>query len=173
MNRSRQRGFTLMEMVITILVLAILGGTAAVAIQNGVIAFQSTGDALDTLGKLRLATERAARELRDIRRDPADNGRYDISEPFAANQIAFTKQDGTDVTLAVAGATLTLEYDAPAGTHVLTDQLAGFTLAYYDSAGNATASAATLAYIELEIVLTDAAGNSLPQQTRIGLRSQP
>ncbi len=170
----RQHGFTLIEMVITILVIGILGATAVYGIQNGVIAFQATSDALDTLGKLRITTERVGRELRDTRRDPLDSSRYEITEPLSASQIRFVKTDGTEVTLAIAGNTLTLEYDTPAGAHTLTDQLNSFTLRYYGSDGTTVVSSAgTVAFIEVELVLNDGTGNSLPQQTRIALRSQP
>jgi prepilin-type N-terminal cleavage/methylation domain-containing protein len=170
----RQRGFTLIEMIVSILILGILGAAAAYGIQNGVIAFQTTSAALDTLSKLRVSTERVARELREIRRDPLDSGRYDITEPFAADQISFVKTDGTRVSLAVAGNTLTLEYDTPTGVFTLTDQLSSFSLAYYGSDGSTSvATADALAFIEVELVLSDTAGNSLPQQTRIALRSQP
>ncbi len=160
-----------MELVISILVLALLGATAAYGIQNGVIAFQTTQEALSSLGKLRYATERVSRELREIRRDPLDSSRYDIAALGGSN-IEFVKQDGTEVTLNVSGSTLTLEYDNPAGAHVLTDQLSTFNLAYLDANGNATADEAQVAFIDVQITLSDASGN-LPQRSRVALRSQP
>jgi prepilin-type N-terminal cleavage/methylation domain-containing protein len=171
MNGHRQRGFTLMELVISILVLGLLGATAAYGIQNGVMAFQSTQQALDSLGKLRYATERVSRELREIRRDPLDSSRYDIAT-LGGSTIEFVKQDGTEVTLDVSGSNLTLEYDSPGGAHVLTDQLSAFSLAYLDADGNATADAAQVAFIDVQITLIDASG-SLPQRSRVALRSQP
>ncbi len=170
-SRKRQRGFTLIELVISIMVLGILGATAAYGIQNGVIAFQTTQETLDSLGKLRYATERLTRELREVRRDPLDSSRYDIAT-FGTNGIEFIKQDGTEVTVAVSGSTLTLEYDNPAGAYILTDQLTSFTLGYFDVDGNTTADAATVAFIELEIVLSDNSG-PMPQRGRIALRSRP
>ena len=171
-GHGRQRGFTLMELIISILVLGILGATAAYGIQNGVIAFQATGEALDSLGKLRYATERVSRELREIRRDPLDSSRYDIITPLGATTIEFVKQDGTEVTFASAGGTLTLEYDDPSGAQVLTDQLNSFSLAYLDIDGIPTADPALMAFIDVQIILTDGSGN-LPQRTRVALRSQP
>ena len=170
-RHNRQRGFTLMELVISILVLGILGATAAYGIQNGVIAFQATEEALDSLGKLRYATERVSRELREIRRDPLDSSRYDITT-LATDTIEFVKQDGTEVTLASAGGTLTLEYDDPSGAQVLTNQLNAFTLIYLDADGNVTADPAQVAFIDVQITLSDASGN-LPQRSRVALRSQP
>lgn len=172
MNGHRQRGFTLMELVISILVLGLLGATAAYGIQNGVMAFQATQEALSSLGKLRYATERVSRELREIRRDPLDSSRYEIATPLGGGTIEFVKQDGTEVTLDVSGNTLTLEYDNPAGVHVLTDQLSAFNLAYLDTNGIATADPAQVAFIDVQITLSDTSGN-LPQRSRVALRSQP
>lgn len=166
-----QRGFTLMELVISILVLSILGATAAYGIQNGVLAFQATGEALDSLGKLRYASERLARELREIRRDPLDSSQYEITI-MANDEISFVKQDGTEVGVTVSGTTLTLAYDSPVGAHILTDQLAAFSLAYHDADGNVTASSAAVAFIDFEIQLSDGSG-TLPQRGRVALRSQP
>ena len=171
-RRKRQHGFTLMELVISILVLGILGATAAYGIQNGVLAFQATQEALDSLGKLRYASERVSRELREVRRDPLDSSRHDIATPLGATNIEFVKQDGTEVTLEVSGSTLTLAYDNPAGAHVLTDRLSAFSLAYLDADGNVTADVAQVAFIDVQITLSDA-GGSLPQRSRVALRSQP
>jgi type II secretory pathway pseudopilin PulG len=160
-----------MELVISILVLGILGASAAYGIQNGVIAFQTTQEALGSLGKLRYATERVSRELREIRRDPLDSSRYDIAT-LGTTTIEFVKQDGTEVTITATGGTLTLEYNTPSGAHILTDQLSAFSLAYLRADGITPADATTMAFIDVQITLSDASG-PLPQRSRVALRSQP
>jgi prepilin-type N-terminal cleavage/methylation domain-containing protein len=166
-------GFTLIEMVIAILVTGIIAAAGAYGIANGALAFRSTSNALDTIGKLRLSTARIAGELRGIQRDPLDSGRYDIVEPLSASQISFVKSDGTEVDIATVASTVTLAYDTPAGTYTQTDQLSSFTISYYENDGVTPAGGAdSVAFIEFEIVLTDADGNNHAQITRVGLRGQ-
>ena len=67
---NRQRGFTLLEMIISLVVLGLLGAAAGYGLVGGTLAFTGTADAVQTLGKLRYANERMAREIREIRRNP-------------------------------------------------------------------------------------------------------
>jgi type II secretory pathway pseudopilin PulG len=160
-----------MELVISILVLGILGATAAYGIQNGVMAFQATQEALDSLGKLRYATERVSRELREIRRDPLDSSRYDIAT-LGGSTIEFVKQDGTEVTLdgqrqqPDPGIRQPRRGPCPhRPAERLQPGLPG-------RRRQCTADAAQVAFIDVQITLSDASG-SLPQRSRVALRSQP
>ncbi len=69
-KHTRQQGFTVTELIIGLVVLAVLGAAAGYGLANGALAFVNTTDAVHTLGKLRYASERMAREIREIRRDP-------------------------------------------------------------------------------------------------------
>ena len=57
----RQQGFTLLEMVIALVVLGLLGAAAGYGLVGGALAFTGTSDAVQTLGKLRHASERMTR----------------------------------------------------------------------------------------------------------------
>lgn len=172
--KRHARGFTLIEMVVSLVVLAVLGATAAYGINNGVLAFMRTADALDTTSKLRLTSERMAREIRQLRRDPLNTARYDVTEPFAADQLAFSKLDATLVTLTTAPPLITLSYDDPVGDFTLSDQVNALTFRYFQSDGVTNAgNGTTLAFVEFDLTLTDSNGNDLVQTTRVGLRNQP
>ncbi len=168
---SPQAGFTLIEMIIAIVILGLLGAAAGYGLQNGALAFVNTADSVHTLGKLRVASERLVREIREIRRDPVTPGVYDITT-MNATTLAFTKLDATGVTLNSAPPQVTLAYSAPAGTHTLTDDVASLTFAYYQADGLTPATGSNdVAFIEFELVLTQN-GNAYPQRARVALRNQ-
>ena len=166
----RQRGFTLIEMIIVMIMLSLLGAAAGYGLTGGVLAFTSSADSVHTLANLRYASERMARELREIRRDPVTPAVYDIST-MNAGTLAFTKSDGTGVTLSSTPPLVTLAYTSPSVTATLTDQVSTLAFAYYQADGVTAASGnGDVAFIEFELVLTRA-GNSYPQQTRVALRN--
>ena len=67
---TRQGGFTLLELVIGLVVLALLGAAAGYGLVGGTLAFSNTADGIQTLGKLRYASERMARPSSQKRRLP-------------------------------------------------------------------------------------------------------
>jgi len=170
-NCVRQRGFTLIEMIISLVVLALLGGAAGYGLTGGALAYSGNAETLHTLGKLRYASERMARELREIRRSTVTPANFDITA-MTGTTLAFTKSDGTGVTLTGAPPLLTLAYSTPAGTHTLTDQVGSLSFAYYQADGSTAASGAgNVAFVEFNLVLTRN-GNSYPQRTRVALRNR-
>ena len=110
MTRSASRGFTLLEMVIVLVMLALMTAIAGPYLSNGVQAFNDSAAAVHTLGKLRLASERLVRELREVRRNPAAPANYDIS--VGTMPLVFTKTDGETVRVNSAAPLLTLAYDS-------------------------------------------------------------
>lgn len=64
MNRQRCHGFTLIEMVMTIVLLGILAGIMAPIIKNSVDAYTDTQSRTHLLDKVRLSLGRLSRELR-------------------------------------------------------------------------------------------------------------
>ena len=78
-TRSPQTGFTLIEMVMTMVIVGLLGAVGGYALVNGTLAFVHSADAVHTIGKLRIAGKRMEREIRDVRRDLGTPALYDIS----------------------------------------------------------------------------------------------
>lgn len=177
MSRHSHKGFTLIELVVTIMLLGILGSVVGVALTEGVLAFRASNEVTDTLSKLRLASERMAREIRTVRRNPADTSSYHFT---ARNADSMTFQriasDGVSVeTVTIdgsSGSTVTLGYGTD---YTLTDQVSSFSFSYYQSDGTTTASAQPvnndIAFVEFELELTDNNGNTYPQRTRVALRN--
>jgi prepilin-type N-terminal cleavage/methylation domain-containing protein len=170
MYARRQRGFTLIEMVISLVMLALLGAAAGRGLAGGALAFSGTADAMHTLGNLRYAGERLARELREIRRDPLAPSRYDISS-MTATTLSFVRSDGIMVTLNSAPPLLTMAYSAPIGTHTLTDGVNSMNFSYYQADGSTPATGSSdVAFVEYDLVL-ERSGNSYPQRCRVALRN--
>ena len=170
-RHARQAGFTLLELVIGLVVLAVLGTAAGYGLVGGTLAFSTTANGIQTLGKLRYASERMAREVREIRRNPGNPAVYDITT-MNANSLAFTKADGVTVTLGSAPPQVTLAYSTPSGTHTLTDEVSSLAFSYLQADGTTAATGnADVAFIEFELVLARN-GNNYPQRARVALRNQ-
>ncbi|MDH4133202.1 MAG: type II secretion system protein [Gammaproteobacteria bacterium] len=157
------RGFTLVEMVIVIVLLGILAAVGAPMIANGMRVAVTTGTGLDTLSQMRYATERLARELREVR---LNGSTYDISA--ASLPVTFTKVDGTVVKISLTGSNLRIDYGAT--STVLSNQASNLTLAYTNVIG--TVSMSNPSFIDLSLALANATtGASYTQNTRVTLRN--
>ena len=167
----RQRGFSMIEMVVALLVLSTLGAAAGYGLVGGVRAFSENAEVLRVLDKLRYASERMAREVREVRRDTADPSRFDITE-MSATTMSFTRGDGTAVTLDASPPLLTLAYADPVGTWTLADGVGSARFVYFRSDGSTSATGnADVAYVEFELQLSRA-GRLFPQRTRVALRNR-
>jgi prepilin-type N-terminal cleavage/methylation domain-containing protein len=67
LRTPNSKGFTLIEIVITIMLVSILSGIAALIILQGVRAYSDEQSRSDVHYQARLATERMAREIRQVR----------------------------------------------------------------------------------------------------------
>ncbi len=161
----------MIEMIISLVILAVLGTTAGYGLTGGVLAFSDNSDVLQTLGKLRYASERMAREVREIRRDTVNPISFDITT-MTATTLSFTRGNGTVVTLTANPPLLTLAYDVPVGTWTLTDEINSMQFAYFQNDGSTTATNnADVAFIEFNLELSRA-GKLYPQRTRVALRNR-
>ncbi|MBI5041491.1 MAG: hypothetical protein HZB57_09955 [Gammaproteobacteria bacterium] len=157
-------------------ILGILGVTLSTLLSTGVGAFMAGNKVADTLSKLRLSSERIARELRTVRRDPAATTDFDfLSRTPTSVQFRRFENNGvtvTTVTLDTSGTNLRLAYNTPPGTFTLSDQLGSLALTYWQQDGTAATSDANVAFVVIELSLTDSNGNSYPQRTRVALRNR-
>lgn len=168
--RVIQTGFSLVEMVVSIVVLGILAAITAPVFSTSMRGYAESDAHLTTLSKARYATERIARELREVQYN-AVTGNF-LFTAMGANNVSFTKQDLTTVTLNVAGANLNLRYAPPNITAPLTDELTALTLTYLNTNGAPGANATTVRAIDVSLTLTNR-GVSHTQRVRVGLRNQP
>jgi prepilin-type N-terminal cleavage/methylation domain-containing protein len=168
---ARQCGFTLIEMVMVIVILGILAGLTAPIFSQGLTAARLTTENLHTLAKLRYATERLAREIRQVN---YNGSAYDVST-MTGSSLVFTKDDTVTTTVSIthSGSNLTLAYGTPSVSGVLADEVSSMSLAYYDADGAVTASSTDLAFVEINLTLQNpTTGGSYSQRTRVALRDR-
>lgn len=158
--RFDQRGFTMVELVIVIVLVGVIAMTASILIGQAAKTYQSSDNYSAISNQGRLALEMMAREIR-LLRSPAD---ITSSCAAATTALNFTDTNGTPVTYSFAGSTLS------AGGVPLADNLTAFTITYYDKSNSPTnicGSAWSIA-----VSLTAAQGSdSLTMRTRIHPRS--
>ena len=159
----------MVEAVVAILLTGILAMAAIPLISSGVVAYQTTTSQLVTLSKLRYATERIAREIREVRRVPATPTNYDITTA-PGSSVTFTKSDANQVTISTAVPLVTLAYQTPAASATLTDQVSSLAFRFLDINNAVTASAAQVAFVEISLAVT-IDGAVLQQRTRVSLRN--
>ena len=174
-NHSVPRGFTLIELVMVTVVLGILATVSVTLLVNSFRAYETNQTNLVTLSKLRYATERMAREIREVR---YAGGNYAIV--MGATTLQFTKSDAAGTVVTINGAApplATLRYSTPlpAMTATLTDQVAagGLQFEYFDINNNDVGvTTATVAYVDVSLTLTDPNSGAAAQRTRIALRNR-
>lgn len=172
LNRRASLGFTVIEMVTAIVMLGVLAALSVPMLSNGLRAYEATHASMLTLGKLRYATERMAREIREVRRDPAKPSDYDISV-MAAMTFKFKKTDGIEVTLDKP-AQVTLAYSTPIVTPppTLTDQVGGLEFKYFKEDGTTeTTLKSEVAFVQISLSLIHGTA-TYPQRVRVGLRNK-
>ncbi len=164
-------GFTLMELVTVIVLVGILAIAVAPVLDSGVKTFRTTSASIDLLGKLRYATARMVREIREVRRNPANTAAYDIST-MTATTLAFTKTDGTAVTISASPPDVMLSYSTPAVSAILTDALGSLKFSYYQIDGVTVATGVSnVAFVRVDLTLTQ---NGVPytEASWVTLRNQ-
>ena len=166
---SNARGWTLVELIMVMVIIGILAAFIAPVLLNALKAYDRMQVTVNTYGKMRYAMERMAREIAALRRRAADTTSFDVAT-MTAGVFTFFKEDGTEVTLALAGTDLNLTYVAT-GTGLLADRVAGLTFAYYRGDGVTVAADATeLAFVQVSMTISDGT-TSYPNRVRVALRN--
>jgi prepilin-type N-terminal cleavage/methylation domain-containing protein len=164
------RGWSLVELVVVILVLGMLAAFIGPLLVSALTAYDMTSGTVSTYAKMRYAMERMEREMRDIRRSPADTTKYDINAgTLSATNFDFVKWDGTAVKIDLNGTNVRITYGATAGT--LADKASLLEIKYYRHDGTTeTAAVNNIEFVQIRMTLTDKA-NSYTSRVRVSLRT--
>ena len=164
------RGWSLVELVVVILVLGMLAAFIGPVLVSALTAYDMTSGTVSAYAKMRYAMERMEREMRDIRRSPADTTKYDINAgTLSATNFDFVKWDGTAVKIDLNGTNVRITYGATAGT--LADKASLLEIKYYRHDGTTeTAAVNNIEFVQIRMTLTDKA-NSYTSRVRVSLRT--
>lgn len=191
-------GFTLVELIVSIIVLGIIVAAGAPVLYNSITAYNSSLNTVQTLDKLRYATYRMAREFREMSYCSSScsvTGFQFTSGTMSTTQPSFTKVDYMvsstgavtsntyTVAIAASGSNVNITYTNQSNnattTAVLTDQLSStansLQFAYFDQAGCDqagvwTLSTSTVRYVEIRLILS-ANGQDYAERTCVALRN--
>jgi prepilin-type N-terminal cleavage/methylation domain-containing protein len=143
---QKQKGFSLIELIIVIVILGIIAGMSALLLSQGFNAFFNSENILDANYQGQLAMQRMARDIQLIR-SPAD-----ISTA-TSGQLSFTDINNNTVSYALSGSNLNLTKNA--STQTLTIGVNNLTFTYYDENGvTPPASVSVTRYIKITMVIT-------------------
>jgi len=176
-----ERGATLVEMVLVIIIMGILAAFIAPALSGAVSSYDQTSRNIEVLTKMRYAMERIARELRAMRRDPFNSSNYDTPSLASATKLDFCRTDGTRVSIQQVGNEVRIDYAGGFGsttctaaastTNTLTDSVTAFGMSYLTFGGAATASQSQLQYIDISMTLTGTGTSAYSSAMRVDLRN--
>lgn len=146
--RGGEAGFTLMELILTIILIGAIGGVAGMIILEGTEASIDQEIRTDLSNQGRLAMERMVREIRAIRQ-AADIG------PIAGNPAAsfsFTDPTGLAVSYSLAGTVLNRGVGGM--SFPLADNVALLEFRHFDRAGALTTDPAAVWRIQIDLGLS-------------------
>ncbi len=179
----RQRGFTVMELVITVVIMGILAVVGTSMISDTFTTARVVNAGQSSANDARYAVERVARELREVSFVNDATG-YNITTALSPSttSLSFVRSINdapVTVTISRSGPDLTLGYSSPAAVSTLATQVSNFSLDFLKldetsgtAATSATTSAADVRFIVVSLTLTDAtSGQAVTERTRVALRN--
>lgn len=171
---SRRRGFTLVEAIATIVILAVVMGVASRLVHAGADSYTAGSVRAEMHAQLSSAMDRITSELREVRAAPASSPAAPDVSSVTPTSISWTGPDGIARTLALSGSTLNLTVGG-AGAAALALNVSGLAVACYDQENTALAAnlsgASTAAIRRVELTLQASVGGvGDTLRTRVFLR---
>ncbi len=159
--RRGQEGVTLIELVITIVLVGIIASVGALLLQQGVRAYINEDARADLTNQGRVAIERMAREIREIRSRTS----LDIPGCCSATALSFYDVAGDRIDYDVSGSTLRRNL-----TPLASSDAVALGFVYFKSDGTPAAAAAEVWVIQVDLTVTRN-GESQPFRIRVHPRS--
>ena len=144
MHKKKQRGVTLIELIVVIIVMGIIIAGSADLLLQGFKSYAVGSIYINSDWQATVAMERMSRELHSM---PSQN----YIATALANRIVFTDVNGSLIDYKIVGSSLMRN------NQVLADYVQNMTISYFDQNGATTTVIGAIRYIN--IVLTIAYGN--------------
>lgn len=177
------RGFTLIELIISIVLLGLLGAVGVSMIYDSFDTSRMVNASQEKSAEARYILERLEREIREVKwvgsafctgtlANPAATFTFQRPTPNSTNTDSCNTQVDA-VTISLSGTSLSLT--KPAGTTaVLSNHVTKFSMRFLDNTGNnETTSNATLRFVEIKLTVKSPISTETEQRTRIALRNAP
>ncbi len=150
---KRHLGFTLIEMILTIVLFSLLLGISSKLLSSGFSAF-AVGDSIKTISSQAvMGLERIVYDLRNA----------SSLTTISSNSLTFVDQSGTSYTYSVSNGLL------QRGSYTLLDSVQSITFTYLDSSGNSTNTASATKQVKITLNMQNN-NVSLAYSTLVGLR---
>lgn len=140
-----QRGFSLIEMVIVIIILGIIVGMSSQLLMQGLYSFPTGADLIDANWQGQLAIERMSRDILQVR------SASDISSMTSSN-FGFTDLDANTISYSLSGTDLILTQNGSSQT--LAQNIQSLTFSYFDHNGASTVSTTSVSYVKMSMTVT-------------------
>ncbi len=141
MRNKSQRGFTLIEMIVVIVIMAILAVISTNVVQSAFNSYFTNQDIAAANSTGRLVLENMARRIRMIRSSA------DITTA-SSTQLVFTDINGNSVNYSWSSPTLQLN------SQTLANNVSSFTLSYLDRNASTTSTLANIRYVTVSFTIT-------------------
>ncbi len=136
-----QKGFTLIELIIVIVLLGILAAVSGKMLMQGLSALIAGQNAVQANWAGTIAMERMSRDIHQVR------SAADISTA-SSSQFTFTDMNGNSISYTLSGSSVMRNSQA------LADGISALTFSYYDKNGNSTAVIANISYVNISLAIT-------------------
>ena len=169
--RSRQSGFTLMEITIGVVLLGLLGVVGSTMKSGSFNTTRVISTEHLAYSSARYAMERMAREIREMQYDTATST-LSLSV-MTASQLSFVKTGmaGTsNVTFQYTSPTLSMAYP-PAASAVLARDISAFSFTYLDENRAVTALPNSVRHVRIALTTAPAGAQALSLVTQVNLRN--
>lgn len=158
MNKSTQSGFTLIELILSMVLMGIVAVTAGMLIYQGTRSFEALSDQKEVTQQATLALERVSRELRPMKCTPSGNSCApsvtDIPV-MTVSELRFLNSSYEGRGFRLSGNTLMLRDGTGAGDpeYALATGVSSLTFEYLKSDGTSAASVSELWTVSMNMAL--------------------
>lgn len=142
--KRRNAGFSVFELIIVLLILALIVAGGSTLVVEGYRTFMNGQPIIAASGKVNVALDNLLREIKSMQSMVA----------MGSSSISFVNQEGQTIAISYAGNTVSRSENG--GTaYTVCNNITAFTISYFDSTLAATASLASIYFITVAMTYND------------------